>query len=172
MLLIKTLMNIVYKADHISGVLNLKHLKKFDFNETNAKKRTIFFGCSGQFELDQLKKNDQIDEKTFLDINDSAKIFVVSIIEKLKSRLLVGSSFLHKTTCLNPSMLSTLGKDNILSLLKNLVLQLSQQKIITCNTGDKSLIEFEKLISKKANVVMFDNYDSSIQRLDSFFLTS
>ena len=49
---------------------------------------------------------------------------------------------------------------------------LSQQKIITCHVGDKNLIEFEKLISKQANVVMFDNYDSCTQRLDSFFLTS
>ena len=53
---IKTLMSIVYKAGHVTDIFNLKHLKKFNFNETNSKKRTIFFGCSGQYELDQLKK--------------------------------------------------------------------------------------------------------------------
>ena len=35
--IIKTLMSIVYKAGHVSDVFNLKHLKKFNFSETNAK---------------------------------------------------------------------------------------------------------------------------------------
>ena len=34
--------------------------------------------------------------------------------------------------------------------------------------GDKSLIEFEQLISKQTIVVLFNNYDSCTQRLDSF----
>ena len=167
--IIKTLMGIVYKAGHITGVFTLKHLKKFNFNEPSAMKRSIFFGCSGQFELDQLKKTNQIDEKAYLGVNESAKTFVINIMEKLKSRLLVGSSFLHKTTCLNPLMLSTLGKDTVLLLFQHLVQQLSQQKIISCHVGDKSLFEFEQLITKQANVLMFNSYDSSTERLDSFF---
>ena len=55
--IIKTLVSKVYKAGHVSDVFNWKNLKKFNFNQTNAKKCTIFFGCSGQFELDQLKKD-------------------------------------------------------------------------------------------------------------------
>ena len=35
--------------------------------------------------------------------------------------------------------------------------------------GDKSLVEFDQLISKQANVDMFNSYDSCTQRLDSFF---
>ena len=42
-------------------------------------------------------------------------------------------------------------------------------KNINFHVGDKSLIEFEQLISKQANVVMFHSYDSCTQRLDSFF---
>ena len=61
--IIETLMSIVNKAGHVSEVFNLKHLEKFYFNETDAKKRTIFFGRSGQFELDQLKKTNQIGKK-------------------------------------------------------------------------------------------------------------
>ena len=169
---IKTLMSIVYKAGHVTDVFNLKHLKKFNFNETNSKKRTIFFGCAGQYELDQLKKTDQIDENAYIEINESAKKFVVGIIEKLKSRLLVGSSFLHKTTCLNPTMLATLGKDAILLRFQHLVQQLSQQKIISCYVGDKSLLEFKQLISKPDNAVVFSNFDSCTERLDSFFFNN
>ena len=121
--IIKTLMRIVYKTGHVSSIMNIKQLKKFNFNDNNAKKRTIFFGCSGQFELNQPVKIDQIGEKAYLDINESAKTFVVSIIEKQKSRLLVGSSFLHKTTCLKPSLLSILGKD-VLLYFRQLVQQL------------------------------------------------
>ena len=69
-------------------------------------------------------------------------------------------------------MLSTLGKDIVLLHFQHLVQQLSQQKIINCHVGDKSLIEFEQLIGKQANVVMFHSYDSCTQRLDSFFSTS
>ena len=57
-------------------------------------------------------------------------------------------------------MLSTLGKDVVLLLFQHLVQQLSQQKIINCHVGDKSLIEFDQLISKQANVDMFHSYDS------------
>ena len=167
--IIKTLMRIVYKTGHVSSIMNIKQLKKFNFNDNNAKKRTIFFGCSGQFELDQLKKTDQVGEKDFLEINESARKFVICIIEKLRSRLLVGSSFLYKTASLNPSMLSTLGKDAVFLRFQHLVQQLSQQKIIECQVGDKSLVEFHQLISKQANVDMFNKYNSCTQRLDSFF---
>ena len=54
---------IVYKTVHVSSIINIKQLKKFNFNDNNANKRTIFFGCSAQFELDQLKKTGQIGEK-------------------------------------------------------------------------------------------------------------
>ena len=66
-------------------------------------------------------------------------------------------------------MLSTLGKDAILLRFQNLVQQLSQQKNISCHVGDKSLNVFKQLISKQANVVLFNNYDNCTQRLDSFF---
>ena len=46
--------------------------------------------------LTNYKKTDQIDEILFY-MNESGKTFVVSVIEKLKSRFLVGSS------CLDPS---------------------------------------------------------------------
>ena len=59
----KTLKKIVYKTERVSSIMNLKQLKKFNFNDNNANKRTIFFGCSAQFELDQLKKTGQIGEK-------------------------------------------------------------------------------------------------------------
>ena len=136
----------------------------------NAKKRRILIWCAAQSELDQLKiKTDQIDEKAYFGKNEPGKTFVVSVIEKLKSRLLVGSSFLHKTTCLDPSSLSILGKDVVLLHFRQLVQQLSQQKIIACHLGDTSLSDFEQLISKEINIVMFNDYDSSTQRLDSFF---
>ena len=134
------MIRLVYKAGHVTDVFNLKYLKKLNFNETNAIMRTIFFGCSAQLELGQLKKPNQIDEQTYLEINKSAKTFVVSIIEKLNSRLLVGSSFLHKTTSLNPYTLSTLEKDAILLRFQHVVQQLSQNEIISCHVGDKSLI--------------------------------
>ena len=60
------LIRLVYKAGHVTDVFNLKYLKKLNFNETNAIMRTIFFGCSAQLELGQLKKPNQIDEKTYL----------------------------------------------------------------------------------------------------------
>ena len=102
-------------------------------------------------------------------INEAAKTFVVSIIEKLKSKLLVWSSFLHKTTSFNLSMLWTLRKNANFLRFKNLVQQLSQQKIISCHVRNKSLIEFEQLISKQAVVVMFNSYDSCTQKLHNFF---
>ena len=92
-------------------------------------------------------------------MNEPAR-FVVSIIEKLKSRLLVGSSLLHQTTCLNISLLSNLGKDVVLLRFRQLVQQLSQQKNIDYHVGDRSLIEFEQVISKEANIVMFHDYNS------------
>ena len=54
--IIKTLMRIVYKTGHVSNIMNIKQIK--NFNDNNAKKRSIFFGCSVQFELHQLKKKD------------------------------------------------------------------------------------------------------------------
>ena len=108
-------------------------------------------------------------KKDYFDINEWEKTFVASIIEKLKSRLLVRSSFLHITTCLNPSFLSILGKDVALLRFRQLVQQLSQQKIIECHVGDRNLVVFEQLISKEANIVMFHDYDGCTQRLDSFF---
>ena len=63
--------------------------------------------------LTNYKKTDQIDEILFY-MNESGKTFVVSVIEELKLRLLVGSSFLHKTTCLDPPSLSILGKEVVL----------------------------------------------------------
>ena len=105
----------------------------------------------------------------YFDMNESGKIFVVSVIEKLKSILLVGSSFLNKTTCLDPSSLLNLGKDVVLLCVQQLVQQLLQQKIIVCHLRYRRLTQFEQLISKEINIVLFNDYDSSTQRLDSFF---
>ena len=69
-------------------------------------------------------------------------------------------------------MLATLGKDAILLRFQHLVQQLSQQKIISCYVGDKSLLEFKQLISKPDNAVVFSNFDSCTERLDSFFFNN
>ena len=51
--IIKNLMSIVFKAGQVSDVFNLKHLKKFNFNETYAIRYYCFcFSC--KLELDQL----------------------------------------------------------------------------------------------------------------------
>ena len=68
-------------------------------------------------------------------------------------------------------MLATLGKDAILLRFQHQVQLLSQQKIISCYVGDKSLLEFEQLIIKPDNAIVFSNFDSCTERLDSFFLT-
>ena len=126
----------------------------------------LFF--SGQFELNQIKIN-QIDKNAYLDINELTKTFVVGIMEKLKSRLLVGLYFLHKMNFKNPSMLLTMEKDaNFLnfSIYYN---SCHNIKIISSHVEDKSLVEFEQLTTKHANAVTYNSYDSCKQRLNSFF---
>ena len=135
-------------------------------------KRFIFFGCAAQSELDSLRRRDEVGEKLVSDLNESGKSFVVGIIVKIKSRLLVGSSFLRQAACLDPSQLSILGKELVLLRFTQLVQQLSHLKIIACELGDKSLNEFDELINKEENISMFKKFDSSSQRLDSFFFNN
>ena len=101
--IIKKLMGIVYKTEYVASINDIKQLKKFELKDKKAMKRCIFFGCAAQSELDFLRRRDEVEEKAVSDLNVLGKSFVVGIIFKIKSRMLVGSSFLHQAACLDPS---------------------------------------------------------------------
>ena len=96
-------MGIVYKTEYVASINDIKQLKKFELKDKKAMKRCIFFGCAAQSELDSLRRRDEVEEKAVSDLNVLGKSFVVGIIFKIKSRMLVGSSFLHQAACLDPS---------------------------------------------------------------------
>ena len=109
---IKILMHIFYKPEHVSSIKDIKQLKNLTLKITMQ--RSVVSSLDVLLNLNLTNKKKQIDEKAYFDMNELGKTFVVSVIEELKLRLLVGSSFLHKTTCLDPPSLSILGKEVVL----------------------------------------------------------
>ena len=82
--------------------------------------------------------------------------------------MLVGLPFLKRAAILNPSSVGELGKDRAVRRFTRLVHQLAAMKILKNDEGDKSINQYNDLLSCLSTRTLFDQFQPS-QRLDDFY---
>ena len=169
---LKSLFSLIVKKNVLDDAKTGGYKKVDLYKKDNlVKLKNVEIGFAADHTIKQLKTKDVISSSTETEFREQCVTFVRSMIVKMLDRSPIDIAFLRYTAIFNPSNLVSVKKEKLGKILKALLSELHNWKIIDISRGDKIIQEFNKFYDEERtqSLSSFQGFSEKEHRLDSFY---
>ena len=171
--LLRSLLTLIIKKDIVDAAKTGAKVKSIDlYNKDNLVKLShVDIGFAAEHTVKNLLQQDAATSHQVKEFRKGCIGFVRNILLKILERSPIEHLFLKYTAVFDPANLVSVPKEKLNKILKALLTELANLKIIDISKGDKVLQEFSKFYDKErtVNLQSFKDYSEINQRLDTFY---
>ena len=170
---IKRLLEIVVKQEVLEKSTSWKKMKAIDLSSKNnlLSDEKVNAGFAVTEQLNLLKRKDLVTSSEVKQFLNSAKQFVISMVEKLAEKSPLNFALVRASSIFDPNILLELPKQNLVDRLKALLTTLMNLKILTPPQCDIVLSQFKEFNDKEIKAIKKESFKFDYQndRLDDFY---
>lgn len=171
--LLKNLYRIIVKEKVVDAANTGKRLKNIDLDDDDnlVKLKNVEIGFAAEHVINNLLKEDGISSSSVKTFRKECVVFVKSMLHKILERSPIDHPFLKYTGVFDPARLVSTSKGNLMKIVKALLSELVDFKIIDVSRGDQVLQEFGKFYDEERTIHLqsLKDFSEINQRLDTLY---